>query len=201
MGARSRFPALLVASLLACGAYGTNAFVPASTRIPIGRSTAGVCSGSRRAHVLEGGAVASGLVKGRARWAMKALSNEGGGYTAAEASDKRKNPDLYDSSVSISDSLTSQNPGSSGGRVLLRKPEVLSPAGGWPQLRAAVQNGCDAVYFGLDHFNARSCSHRLPRIFFAVVSTESLLSFLSLFSLSLSLSLFIPFFVCTCLFL
>lgn len=28
-------------------------------------------------------------------------------------------------------------------------------AGGWPQLEAAVQNGADAVYFGLNHFNAR----------------------------------------------
>jgi len=38
-----------------------------------------------------------------------------------------------------------------------RKPEILSPAGGWPQLRAAVRNGADAVYFGLDvGLNARA---------------------------------------------
>lgn len=38
-----------------------------------------------------------------------------------------------------------------------QKPEVLSPAGGWPQLRAAVRNGADAVYFGLDlGLNARA---------------------------------------------
>lgn len=37
-----------------------------------------------------------------------------------------------------------------------RKPEVLAPAGGWPQLRAAVENGADAVYFGLSDFNARA---------------------------------------------
>eukprot|EP00913_Durusdinium_trenchii_P020683 g19424.t1 len=38
-----------------------------------------------------------------------------------------------------------------------RKPEVLAPAGGWPQLRAAVRNGADAVYFGLDvGLNARA---------------------------------------------
>jgi len=37
------------------------------------------------------------------------------------------------------------------------KPEVLAPAGGWPQLRAAVENGADAVYFGLaGGFNARA---------------------------------------------
>lgn len=34
-------------------------------------------------------------------------------------------------------------------------PEVLSPAGNWDCVRAAVANGADAVYFGLDQFNAR----------------------------------------------
>ena len=38
----------------------------------------------------------------------------------------------------------------------LKKPEVLAPAGGWPQLRAAVENGADAVYFGLSAFSARA---------------------------------------------
>jgi len=37
-----------------------------------------------------------------------------------------------------------------------RKPQVLAPAGGWPQLRAAVENGADAVYLGLSDFNARA---------------------------------------------
>lgn len=36
------------------------------------------------------------------------------------------------------------------------KPELMSPAGGWPQLRAAIEAGADAVYFGLDHFSARA---------------------------------------------
>ncbi len=36
------------------------------------------------------------------------------------------------------------------------KPEVMSPAGYWPQLRAAVDAGADAVYFGLKHFSARA---------------------------------------------
>ena len=40
-------------------------------------------------------------------------------------------------------------------RSLIR-PEVLAPAGGWPQLRAAVENGADAVYFGLTAFSARA---------------------------------------------
>jgi U32 family peptidase len=38
----------------------------------------------------------------------------------------------------------------------LRKPEVMSPAGYWPQLRAAIEAGADAVYFGLKHFTARA---------------------------------------------
>ena len=37
-----------------------------------------------------------------------------------------------------------------------RKPEVMSPAGYWPQLRAAIEAGADAVYFGLTHFTART---------------------------------------------
>src|SRR5947208_464293 len=35
------------------------------------------------------------------------------------------------------------------------KPELLSPAGDWESMRAAVANGADAVYFGLGNFNAR----------------------------------------------
>mmetsp|Transcript_6637 Transcript_6637/g.19472 ORF Transcript_6637/g.19472 Transcript_6637/m.19472 type:complete len:119 (-) Transcript_6637:64-420(-) len=45
-----------------------------------------------------------------------------------------------------------------------KKPEVLSPVGGWSQLKAAVANGADAVYFGVTDgrrtvngsFNARA---------------------------------------------
>ena len=33
--------------------------------------------------------------------------------------------------------------------------ELLSPAGSMDALRAAVQNGADAVYLGLNVFNAR----------------------------------------------
>ncbi len=36
------------------------------------------------------------------------------------------------------------------------KPEIMSPAGYWPQLHAAVEAGADAVYFGLTHFTARA---------------------------------------------
>jgi putative protease len=34
-------------------------------------------------------------------------------------------------------------------------PELLAPAGDWDCVKAAVENGADAVYFGLDRFNAR----------------------------------------------
>src|SRR3984885_3983246 len=37
-----------------------------------------------------------------------------------------------------------------------RKPEIMSPAGYWPQLHAAVEAGADSVYFGLKHFSARA---------------------------------------------
>ena len=37
-----------------------------------------------------------------------------------------------------------------------RKPEVMSTAGYWPQLEAALDAGADAVYFGLRHFTARA---------------------------------------------
>jgi U32 family peptidase len=36
------------------------------------------------------------------------------------------------------------------------KPEVMSPAGYWPQLQAAIEAGADAVYFGLNQFSARA---------------------------------------------
>lgn len=38
----------------------------------------------------------------------------------------------------------------------LRKPELMSPAGYWPELHAAVEAGANAIYFGLKHFSARA---------------------------------------------
>ncbi|PTX97942.1 U32 family peptidase [Opitutus sp. ER46] len=37
----------------------------------------------------------------------------------------------------------------------LRRPELLAPAGDWDCVHAAVENGADAIYFGLERFNAR----------------------------------------------
>jgi putative protease len=38
-------------------------------------------------------------------------------------------------------------------------PELLAPAGDWDCARAAVENGADAIYFGLERFNARMRAH------------------------------------------
>ncbi|MBD2249692.1 U32 family peptidase [Nostoc parmelioides] len=43
-----------------------------------------------------------------------------------------------------------QNPQSS-----FPRPDILAPAGNWECAKAAVENGADAIYFGLDRFNAR----------------------------------------------
>src|SRR5580704_7396860 len=48
-------------------------------------------------------------------------------------------------------------------------PELLAPAGDWECAKAAVENGADAIYFGLDRFNARMRAHNfteadLPRL-------------------------------------
>ena len=39
------------------------------------------------------------------------------------------------------------------------RPELLAPAGDWECAKAAVENGADAIYFGLDRFNARMRAH------------------------------------------
>ncbi len=39
--------------------------------------------------------------------------------------------------------------------VIRKLPELLAPAGDWDCARAAVENGADAIYFGLEKFNAR----------------------------------------------
>jgi putative protease len=39
--------------------------------------------------------------------------------------------------------------------MVARSPELLAPAGNWDALRAAAANGADAVYFGVESFNAR----------------------------------------------
>src|SRR5881394_3288117 len=48
-------------------------------------------------------------------------------------------------------------------------PELLAPAGDWQCAKAAVENGANAIYFGLEKFNARMRAHNftegdLPRL-------------------------------------
>ncbi len=47
--------------------------------------------------------------------------------------------------------------------------EILSPAGNWDCVRAAVANGAHAVYFGLDRFNARMRADNFTREDLAVL--------------------------------
>jgi len=51
----------------------------------------------------------------------------------------------------LADSVTVPSPAA----AVRVRPELLAPAGDWECVRAAVQNGADAVYFGLERFNAR----------------------------------------------
>ena len=55
--------------------------------------------------------------------------------------------------------LSSSPPVSPPAAVSLRGPELLAPAGDWDCARAAVENGADAIYFGLERFNARMRAH------------------------------------------
>ena len=43
--------------------------------------------------------------------------------------------------------------------AIAKVPELLAPAGDWDCARAAVENGADAIYFGLEKFNARMRAH------------------------------------------
>lgn len=63
-------------------------------------------------------------------------------------------------SVGMETSAVAPTPAEAAGtvseaRAFPRLPELLAPAGDWECVRAAVENGADAVYFGLDKFNAR----------------------------------------------
>ena len=64
-----------------------------------------------------------------------------------------------------------QSPGKSvePSDAALHLPELLAPAGDWECAKAAVENGADAIYFGLERFNARMRAHNftegdLPRL-------------------------------------
>ena len=87
---------------------------------------------------------------------------------------KRKNPDLYRAGgfeerfgeKEEEEETEAQRKRRQSAR---KKPDVLAPAGGWPQLEAAVRNGANCVYFGLELLNARARANNftieeLPRV-------------------------------------
>jgi U32 family peptidase len=64
---------------------------------------------------------------------------------------------------------TNVAPGEANSLRAVARPELLAPAGDWECAKAAVENGADAIYFGLDRFNARMRAHNfteadLPRL-------------------------------------
>jgi putative protease len=54
---------------------------------------------------------------------------------------------------------TTDRPNRDSRRVAVSLPELLAPAGDWECAKAAVENGADAIYFGLEKFNARMRAH------------------------------------------
>lgn len=55
----------------------------------------------------------------------------------------------------------------------LIRPELLAPAGDWECAKAAVENGADAIYFGLERFNARMRANN-----FTIADLPKLMEFL-----------------------
>jgi len=69
--------------------------------------------------------------------------------------------------------IPSTNNSSPATAPALALPELLAPAGDWECARAAVENGADAIYFGLERFNARMRAHN-----FTVADLPKLMEFL-----------------------
>lgn len=70
-------------------------------------------------------------------------------------------------------SAPAQSSASTATPARLRRPELLAPAGDWECARAAVENGADAIFFGLERFNARMRAHN-----FTVADLPELMAFL-----------------------
>jgi collagenase-like PrtC family protease len=74
--------------------------------------------------------------------------------------DRRKSPALWRNDFEYSIAPVGQLPLNTNRntqqKILNEPPELMSPAGGWPQLKAAVANGADAVYLGLTSYSARA---------------------------------------------
>ena len=77
--------------------------------------------------------------------------------------DRRKSPALwrYDLEYSIatkdnSEAKHEEANDNDNNKVILKPPELMSPAGGYTQLKAAVANGADAIYVGMTSYSARA---------------------------------------------
>lgn len=86
-----------------------------------------------------------------------------------DARGRRKNPSLYEEFGGDERKVTHHRVSAPSSRKRRKKPDVLAPAGGWAQLEAAVKNGADCVYFGLEVLNARARANNftveeLPRV-------------------------------------
>lgn len=57
----------------------------------------------------------------------------------------------------------------------MNRPELLAPAGDWDCARAAIENGADAIYFGVELFNARMRANK-----FTLSDLPELMAFLHL---------------------
>jgi len=76
---------------------------------------------------------------------------------AQELINRRKSPALWRYDLSHNDEDQQQERQQKPSSFpLQRPPEVMSPVGGWPQLYAAIANGADAIYIGLNAFSARA---------------------------------------------
>ncbi len=70
-------------------------------------------------------------------------------------------------------SATAPAPAPLAAPVVYARPELLAPAGDWECARAAVENGADAIFFGLERFNARMRAHN-----FTVADLPALMAYL-----------------------
>ena len=73
----------------------------------------------------------------------------------------------------MSAAVSQSAPAPSTAATRYARPELLAPAGDWECARAAVENGADAIFFGLERFNARMRAHN-----FTVADLPELMAFL-----------------------
>ncbi|NDC74453.1 U32 family peptidase [bacterium] len=70
-------------------------------------------------------------------------------------------------------SVSAPSPSLAPAQTRYARPELLAPAGDWECARAAVENGADAIFFGLERFNARMRAHN-----FTVADLPALMAYL-----------------------